>query len=343
MTEDPYKTVEPAPFLWLEQALHATVHIGAMAYGVQLAIAFLAVYNVLHSTKKRYVWQTITFISFIVILSTIYTACNIHFNEMAWIDERNYPGGPLAYQLEQQNQKVQTVGNVASVLLTILADLCMLWRCYVVYHNKWTVIVIPGLVFLAITVLGMFVIVRLADPGASLWASEVVDISVPYWSLSISFNLLITLMITSRILLMRKKIQASLGRQYGSTYTGVAAMMIECAIPYALVSFIFIILYGLKNTASNLFVPLMTMIEGITPLLIILRVSGGQALSKETVATAGEVSFVRFRRGVGRSTESASAPVNSTSAPVVNIEMKTTHESSSEISKMHGVYGISSA
>ncbi len=68
-------------------------------------------------------------------------------------------------------------------------------------------------------------------------------------------------MIISRILLMRKKIQTSLGRQYGSTYTGVAAMMIECAIPYALVSFIFIILYGLKNTASNLFVPLMVMIE----------------------------------------------------------------------------------
>ncbi|KAK0214243.1 hypothetical protein EDD85DRAFT_872857 [Armillaria nabsnona] len=325
MTEDPYKTVEPAPFLWLEQVLHATVHIGAMAYGVQLAIAFLAVYNVLHSSKKRYVWQTITFISFIVMLSTIYTACNIHFNEMAWIDERNYPGGPLAYQLEQQNQKVQTVGNVASVLLTILADLCMLWRCYVVYHNKWTVIAIPGLALLAITILGV------------LWASEVIDISVPYWSLSISFNLLITLMITSRILLMRKRIQASLGRQYGTTYTGVAAMMIECAIPYALVSFIFIILYGLKNTASNLFVP------ELPTLLIILRVSRGQALSKETVASAGEVSFVRFRRGIEqKSAMSSSTPVNSTSAPTVNIEMKTTHESSSEISKMHGVYGISS-
>ncbi len=44
---------------------------------------------------------------------------------MVWIDERNYPGGPLAYQLEQQGQKIQIVGNIASVLLTILADLCM--------------------------------------------------------------------------------------------------------------------------------------------------------------------------------------------------------------------------
>ncbi|KAK0445630.1 uncharacterized protein EV420DRAFT_1571936 [Desarmillaria tabescens] len=297
MPRDPYRTDEPASLLWLEQVLNAAVHIGAMAYGGQLIIAFLAAYHILHSSKKHYVWQTIVFISFIVVLSTIYTACNIHFNELAWIDERNYPGGPLAYQLEQQDQKFQTLGNAASVLLTILADLCMLWRCYVVYHNQWMIIVVPGLVLLAVAILGVFVVLRLATPGAGLWASEIVDLSVPYWSLAIFFNLLVTLMIVSRVLLMRRKIQSSLGPQYGGAYTGVAAMMIECAIPYALVSFVFIILYGLNNTASSLFVPLMIMIEGITPLLIILRVARGQALSKETVASAGEVSFIRFRKG----------------------------------------------
>lgn len=42
MTEDPYKTVEPAPFLWLEQVLHATVHIGAMAYGSSQSLSPLS-------------------------------------------------------------------------------------------------------------------------------------------------------------------------------------------------------------------------------------------------------------------------------------------------------------
>lgn len=129
MARDPYKTDESASSLWFEQALNATVHIGVCTclfhQGTQLATAFLAVYYVLHSEKKKFVWQTITYVGLLVLLSTIYTACNIHSNEMAWIDERGYPGGPLMYQLEQSYTATTVVANVAAVTITFLADVCM--------------------------------------------------------------------------------------------------------------------------------------------------------------------------------------------------------------------------
>lgn len=74
------------------------------------------------------------------VLATTNIACNINFNEHMWIDERNYPGGPLAFLLEQQARIglllfitmnalsyhkphiVDTVGNTATVLTALMAD-----------------------------------------------------------------------------------------------------------------------------------------------------------------------------------------------------------------------------
>lgn len=119
--------------------------------------------------------------------------------------------------------------------------------------------------------MGVFLVLQLALPGAAIWGSDIARFSIPYWALSIAFTLLVTLMIVARVLLMRRRIQVTLGPEYGRAYTGIAAMLIECALPYALISSVFIILYGLGSTASNLFVPLMIMVEVNTACLLPLR------------------------------------------------------------------------
>ncbi|KAK0477369.1 hypothetical protein IW261DRAFT_1421076 [Armillaria novae-zelandiae] len=299
MARDPYRTDESASSLWFEQAVNATVHIGGIAYGIQLATAFLAVYYVLQSKEKKYIWQSITYVGLLVLLSTIYTACNIHSNEMAWIDERSYPGGPLEYQLEQSYTTTIVVANVAAITITFLADICMLWRCYILYRGLWIVVVLPTLLLLSSTTMGILLVLQLALPGAAIWGSSIAKISIPYWALSITFTLLVTIMIVSRVLLMRRRIRDTLGSEYGRAYTGIAAMLVECALPYALISSVYIILYGLRSTASNLFVPLMIMVEAMTPQLIIIRVARGRGLSSDAVATtSGQISVMQFESHV---------------------------------------------
>ncbi|KAK0438634.1 hypothetical protein EV421DRAFT_1738388 [Armillaria borealis] len=291
MARDPYKTDESASSLWFEQAVNATVHIGAIAYGTQLATAFLAVYYVLHSEKKKYVWQSITYVVLLVLLSTIYTACNIHSNEMAWIDERGYPGGPLEYQLEQSNTATIVVANVAAITITFLADSCMVSTHLVaaleVLHP------VPGPMdsrrfsSLASSLLNHHG--RISRASASYRGRLSGNLA-----LSIAFTLLVTLMIVARVLLMHRRIQVTLGPEYGRAYTGIAAMLIECALPYALISFVFIILYGLGSTASNLFVPLMIMVEAMTPQLIIIRVVRGRGKNVHAMNIAGSLSDSSF-------------------------------------------------
>lgn len=83
-------------------------------------------------------------------------------------------------------------------------------------------------------------------------------------------------------------------------------MVLESALPYSTISIVFIILYGLQNTAADLFIPLLLqvavrsplscfkmaalsdayLIQCIAPELIILRVTRGVALSSELLSEA---------------------------------------------------------
>ncbi len=84
---------------------------------------------------------------------------------------------------------------------------------------------------------------------------------VAYRSSSVAFNILVTFMMVIRLLLMRKRIRASLGPQHGRLYTGLAALMIESALPHTVISILLIGLYCSNNVAYILFVPLLTMVE----------------------------------------------------------------------------------
>ena len=43
--------------------------------------------------SKKFPWMQQIYITVLFILAAVTIACNINFNELAWIDERNYPGG----------------------------------------------------------------------------------------------------------------------------------------------------------------------------------------------------------------------------------------------------------
>ncbi|KAK0222295.1 hypothetical protein IW262DRAFT_1460611 [Armillaria fumosa] len=258
MARDPYRTDESSSSLWFEQAVNATVHIGAIAY---------------------------------VLLSTIYTACNIHSNEMAWIDERGYPGGPLEYQLQQSYTTPIVVANAAAIAITFLADDCMVRLvvdCSIGFGSS--AVVLPALLLLSSTTMGILLVLQLALPGAAIWGPDIDKFSIPYWACSIAFTLL--------------EDSGHVGDDYGRAYAGIAAMLIECALPYALISSIFITLYGLRSTAFNLFVPLMIMVEAMTPQLIIIRVARGRGLPSDSVAiTSGQISAMQFHTSVPPGTE----------------------------------------
>lgn len=142
-------------------------------------------------------------------------------------------------------------------------------------------------------------------PDASLWTTVTIQFSLPYFSISIALNVLLTLLLVSRLFYMSVKARRTIGGEHGRTYISIAAMLLESAAPYAIVGLIFIITYARNSNVQNLVLPVLSQImvrrpsfpppathdgrligslQCISPEVIILRVAIGRA-TNSTVRT----------------------------------------------------------
>ena len=71
----------------------------------------------------------------------------------------------------------------------------------------------------------------------------------------------LTTLIAGKILYHRHQLIKVMGAESASVYTGVAAIVIESALPFTLISIILLGLFGDNNIAQNLLVSLLVQIE----------------------------------------------------------------------------------
>ena len=86
-----------------------------------------------------------------------------------------------------------------------------------------------------------------------------------------ALNILLTLTLVLRLLFMRRKIVRVLGQEFGTMYAGAATILLESGLPYGIISFIFIVLYGIQNTAGLLFIPLIMQLEVSHPVVNVFK------------------------------------------------------------------------
>ncbi|TDL29997.1 hypothetical protein BD410DRAFT_703038, partial [Rickenella mellea] len=274
---------ESSSDLWLERSNFSGAFLGGVAYGIHAAVFAATVYFMTRKNSgQKLSIPLLAFVCSLFTLGTISIAANTKFSEEMWIDDRNIPGGPIAWLTEHYSDPVNTLGNAAYIFANFLADGVLLHRLLVVWNYNYYIMVIPVLAYLGSTAMSILTIFQSAQPGASLWSHTTISFAVPYWSLSLSLNLLVTLMIATRLLMMRNKIIAVLGPEHSKTYTSVAAMMVESAAPYSITGLIFIICYARASNVQNLVLPVLGQIMCISPELIMLRVALGRAWTRDT-------------------------------------------------------------
>ena len=80
-----------------------------------------------------------------------------------------------------------------------------------------------------------------------------INFTLPYLSLSLALNIVLTIAIVFRLLKFRYQIVSVLGPRYGAQYTSVAAIIIESAALYSAASIAFLVLFGIENAVSQVF------------------------------------------------------------------------------------------
>jgi hypothetical protein len=99
--------------------------------------------------------------------------------------------------------------------------------------------------FFCFAVVSIMTVVESAIPGTSMLKGEPIELAVPWVTLSVSLNIIVTSMICFRLLRMRARIRQVLSPEMSSAYTSIATMLIESAAPFSVVGI------GLVVTAAQ--------------------------------------------------------------------------------------------
>ena len=141
-----------------------------------------------------------------------------------------------------------------------------LYRCYIIYSTNLWAIAFPcvmylgslGMCFSSLEIsvianalnaaMGILLTYQYADQTPGLWAG------VPYFSVSLSLNVLLTLMIIIRLILHARNTRTALGMAgIGGLYKAIIGMLVESSAIYAVSSLLVIVPWGIRNYTANTF------------------------------------------------------------------------------------------
>ncbi|KAF9218447.1 hypothetical protein BS17DRAFT_742164 [Gyrodon lividus] len=283
--------------IWNARSILDGLFLGAIGYGVHMTLFFMC-FRLLWAHKKDTKDKLmIVYITIIFVLGNIGNGTNLKFGEMTFIDDRDYPGGPDAFFVQESTNIVAVLCNTVYIVNSWFQDALLLYRFWLIWGRNRYLFVIPGLMFATSFVLSVILIAELSQPGNTIWTRISVNLAIPYWSISIALNVILTLLIAGRLLFMKYRLQNVLGEHTNTPYASLSAMLVESAFLYSTNGLIFIISYGVNSPVQNLALPLLGQTQSIAPLLIILRVAQGKSWSQDNLfVSAAAGSSMRFRR-----------------------------------------------
>lgn len=111
--------------IFTEKAFLQGTVLTAVAYGAQLPLfmmTFWLLWKKKSGTPAMQKYALLVFISVLFILGTLFMASDAQFTQLAFIDDRNFPGGPGAYSEVEFTIPIDELGNVCAMISTWLCD-----------------------------------------------------------------------------------------------------------------------------------------------------------------------------------------------------------------------------
>ncbi|KAF9467896.1 hypothetical protein BDZ94DRAFT_1287535 [Collybia nuda] len=269
---------------WLVGAI-----ILGVAYGVELTLFSQCMTLLIKQTKRANLKSTmplIVYISCLFICGSIFMGAAANMARLSFIDNRNIPGGPSIYETVMFSIPVDNQGNAAFVIANWLADGLMAWRWFVIYRtcklHIAIVMFIPVATLTTSFIMGTLFLVQVSAPASSIWATNSINFTLPYFCISLALNIVSTIAIVSRLLYYRHRTASTLGTAHGTQYTTIASMLVESAAVYSISSLLFLVPFIVEHPIQNVFLGLLSPAQVIAPLMIIYRVAQGRAWASNT-------------------------------------------------------------
>jgi hypothetical protein len=100
------------------------------------------------------------------------------------------------------------------------------------------------------------------QPTCTIWRSSTITIGVPY-SISVSLDILITLMIITRLVLLGREIQQAMNApfKFSGMYTAIVTVLSESSALYGVTFLLFITTWAVDNPVEYYFFPILAEVQ----------------------------------------------------------------------------------
>ncbi|KAF9223132.1 hypothetical protein BS17DRAFT_706499 [Gyrodon lividus] len=266
-----------------QTALYIGINLEDILYGIELILYFKTMHILLgHKGKQKKSDIFYAFFSSIMLfLITVWMVTQAIFGEQMWILGRGYPGGPGEYWATYISNWYMDFGTTAIIVLQLMTDALMIYRCRIVW-NSYRVVIVPSILWVATLVLGIMVDWTSSSPGGDFFVGLAAKLGLSYYSVSVFLNTTVTCIICYRMLYHGMKVKQQLGHEYACTYFDVVSIIVESVLPCTLSGIAFLVSFGTGSATSVTFVSVYILLMCISPQMLILRVIMGRAWSKET-------------------------------------------------------------
>ncbi|KAK0503646.1 hypothetical protein EDD18DRAFT_1098994 [Armillaria luteobubalina] len=286
----------------LDKANFLALVLETLLYGAFTVLFIAALYVIFQKRSGINVKLLLTVIA-IWTLATVHLILDIIRAIEAFVELQS--GGALQYYSDLSNP-LQAAKTAIYVILTLVGDGFVIYRCFVVWNRRWYIIPGPILLLCGTGVGGFGATVAFshAAPGAEVFLPNIVPWITSFISMTLSTNIVCTsYRIISIQRAVRDVIQVNLARS-------ALMMVVESAAVYSASVLSLMITYTLGSNAQYTVLDLTAPLIGITFTIIILRVSLGIS-SRELTALS--------QTGYDRSAAPQSFSLNRRTPVAVNV------------------------
>ncbi|KAH9840967.1 uncharacterized protein C8Q71DRAFT_701436 [Rhodofomes roseus] len=267
--------------IWLQASIMET-----LPYGVELTLFAMCAITLLQNLDRSNLRRQLYLLTFITVIFGLGTICNFNTNvfpDEAFIEYRNFPGGPGAFLSAMFSDTVGLVNSVSWVVSNWLLDLFLIWRFLIIYgdfNRSWlrVLLLFPGIMVL--TSIGMWI--HKSNDSSNSTPFVVANLTLSFYVISLAANIIVTILIAGRLLVYRHHVKNVLGAHHANFYANVVAIFVESAVLYSVFALTFLITFGLNNQVSDFFLNYVNNIQAISSFLIIYRVATGKAWTEHT-------------------------------------------------------------
>ncbi|KAF7338957.1 hypothetical protein MVEN_01971900 [Mycena venus] len=316
-------TNEDAKTIEYERNFVAGDVVVGTGYGIQL---------LLYTNCALFLWKRrkhgwlpsvlLIYMTAMLLIESLFIAVQARTVQMIYIDNRNFPGGPWQFFLLTQFAAVNVIFDATLFVLTFLSDLLVLWRCWVIWAASgqtklaWSVLIPPIIILVASCVMGTMWTIESTKPGLSFYSTLPWKYGTSYYALSLSANIILTLLIIGRLIAYRRTLLQSLPADLAKHYISLATVIIESAALYSIFAILFLATYAVGNPTAQIWLGVASSCQQIANLLIIYRLVEGSAWQQDTLVSTKPIHFrsgqhqgaVSTNFGVGRPSFHIGAP-----------------------------------